>query len=278
MADLADLADLGGAPAPRGVPVPLQLPYAADPGTMTEWLVNHTTGMDHDAVLATLAGMNVKYSQIADPRKSPEAVVGLLKELAEDVLASEHLACFLTVTTPMETGKATVITVSRLSRFRSGIGQTSRFDGNVYGFLGEVEETQLPPLVKLPDNMSLRQVLAVRELTAPSDGEFDAWYGDGPTDPRVPVHGDELIVEEGGVLGEQRRVKVPYLQYLPTAWAPYFMAPQTPEQAMRTWRALELANVTERHTTITRQVTKWLAAACVRVGRSVPIDPRANCT
>jgi hypothetical protein len=156
--------------------------------------------------------------------------------------------------------------VSRLSRFRSGIGQTSRFDGNVYGFLGEVEETQLPPLVKLPDNMSLRQVLAVRELTAPSDGEFDAWYGDGPTDPRVPVQGDELIVEEGGVLGEQRRVKVPYLQYLPTAWAPYFMAPQTPEQAMRTWRALELANVTERHTTITRQVTKWLAAACVRVG------------
>jgi hypothetical protein len=84
---------------------------------MTEWLVNHTTGMDHDAVLATLAGMNVKYSQIADPRKSPEAVVGLLKELAEDVLASEHLACFLTVTTPMETGKATVITVSRLSNF-----------------------------------------------------------------------------------------------------------------------------------------------------------------
>jgi hypothetical protein len=77
---------------------------------------------------------------------------------------------------------------------------------------------------------------------------------------------NELIVEEGGVLGEQRRVKVPYLQYLPTAWAPYFMAPQTPEQAMRTWRALELANVTERHTTIMRQVTKWLAAACVRVG------------
>ncbi len=35
---------------------------------------------------------------------------------------------------------------------------------------------------------------------------------------------------------------------------------------MRTWRALELANGTERHTTIMRQVTKWLAAACVRVG------------
>jgi hypothetical protein len=40
------------------------------------------------------------------------------------------------------TGKAIVIAVSRLSRFQSGIGQTTRFDGNVCGFLGEEEDNQ----------------------------------------------------------------------------------------------------------------------------------------
>jgi hypothetical protein len=58
----------------------------------------------------------------------------------------------------------------------------------------------------------------------------------------------------------------PYL--VPKAWTPYFMAPQTPEQAMRTWQALAfLVNVTEWHSMIMRQqVTKWLTAVCVRVG------------
>ena len=268
MADLAGLAAIGVAQALQELPAPPQRPYAADPGTLTGWLTTTTAQLDHDGVLASLTGINAKYANINDATmRTAEQVTGLLKELAEDVLASEKLESFLTVTTPAETGKAVVIAVSRLSRFRSGIGQTSRFDGNVYGFLGEVEAHQLPPLVKLPDNMSLRQALATRELTAPSGEEFDAWYGDGPTNPRVPIQGDELMVEEGGAVGQEERVKVPFLQYLPAAWAPYFLAPQSPEQAMRTWRLLEATNTTHRQGLVTNQVTKWLAAACVRVGQ-----------
>jgi hypothetical protein len=133
--------------------------------------------------------MNTKYANISTLGHTVEHVTSLLKELGEDVLASEALASFLTVSTPAETGKAMVIAVSRLSRFRSGIGQTSRFDGNVYGFLGEVEDNQLPTLVKLPDNMSLRQALAPRELTAPSGEEFLAWYGEGPRTPGFRFRG-----------------------------------------------------------------------------------------
>jgi hypothetical protein len=59
------------------------------------------------------------------------------------------MGSYLTVTTP-KGGKPTVIIVLRLSRFRSGIGQTSPYDGNVYGFLGEVEEGQMPPLMVTP--------------------------------------------------------------------------------------------------------------------------------
>jgi hypothetical protein len=115
--------------------------------------------------------MNAKYANVVDPL-TQERIDALLRELAEDVLASEGLESFLTVTTP-EGGTPTVITVSRLSRFRSGMGQTSPYDRNVYGFLGEVEEGQLPPLMKLPDTLSLRQPLAVREEVAASDEEVD---------------------------------------------------------------------------------------------------------
>jgi hypothetical protein len=261
--------------------VPLQLPYAADPGTLTGWLVARNEGLDRDSVLAVLAAMNAKYANVTDPNNTQENVTSLLKELGEDVVASEMLESFLTITTSTEAGKAMITTVSRLSRFRSGIGQVSRFDGNVYGFFGEVEERQLPPLMKLPDNLSLRQALAVRKRWAPSWAEFDAWYGDGPTNPRVPIPGDELMARAGeeaaAVVAAQEQdddanggedegmVEVPSLQYIPAAWAPYFMAAQTPEAAMRTWRKLVAGNTTASHAEITESVTKWLSAACVRV-------------
>jgi hypothetical protein len=75
--------------------------------------------------------------------------------------------------------------------------------------------------------MSLRQALAPRELTAPSGEEFLAWYGEGPMNPRVPIQGDRLMTEEGGAVGQEERVTVPYIQYLPAAWAPYFLAPRS---------------------------------------------------
>ena len=133
MADLA-FAAAGGLPVRLNLPVPLQRPYAADPGTLTEWLVAKTANLGRDADLAVLAAMNAKYANVVDPLLTQERIDALLRELAEDVLASEGLEPFLTVTTPEE-GTPTVITVLRLSPFRSGMGQTSPYNGNVYGFL-----------------------------------------------------------------------------------------------------------------------------------------------
>jgi hypothetical protein len=121
-------------------------------------LVAKTANLGRNATLAVLAAMNAKYANLVDPLFTQERVDAMLRELAEDVLASEGLESFLTVTTP-EGGTPTVITVSRLSRFRSGMGQASPYDGNVYGFLREVEEGQLPPLMKLPDNFSCTRSL-----------------------------------------------------------------------------------------------------------------------
>ena len=262
MADLA-VAAAGALPVRMNLPVPLQRPYAADPGTLTEWLVANTADLGRDAVLAVLAAMNAKYANVVDPLLPQERVDALLRELAEDILASEGLESFLTVTTP-EGGTPTVITVSRLSRFRSGMGQTSPYDGNVYGFLGEVEEGQMPPLMKLPDAISLRQALAVREVVAAADDELDAWYGEGPGNPRVPTQGDELVTELEGGFGVN--VKVPLLQYVPMAWAPYFIAAQSPEVARRTLRRLTEGNLTDLQRQHTARLETWMRAACMRSG------------
>ena len=262
MADRA-VAAAGALPVRMNLPVPLQRPYAADPGTLTEWLVANTADLGRDAVLAVLAAMNAKYANVVDPLLPQERVDALLRELAEDILASEGLESFLTVTTP-EGGTPTIITVSRLSRFRSGMGQTSPYDGNVYGFLGEVEEGQMPPLMKLPDSISLRQALAVREVVAAADDELDAWYGEGPGNPRVPTQGDELVTELEGGLGVN--VRVPLLQYLPMAWAPYFIAAQSPEVARRTLRRLTEGNLTDLQRQHTARLETWMRAACMRSG------------
>jgi hypothetical protein len=187
-------------------PVKLVDVNAAIPGTLTEWLVAKTANLGRDATLAVLAAINAKFASLVDPLLTQERVDAMLRELAEDILASEGLESFLTVTTP-EGGTPTVITVSRLSSFWSGMGQTSPYNGNVYGFLGEAEERQLPPLMKLLDNLSLRQALAVREVVAGAEKELDMWYGEGPGQHREPIQGDELVTQSEG--GLATNVKAP---------------------------------------------------------------------
>jgi hypothetical protein len=187
----------------------------------------------------------------------------MLRELAEDVLASEGLESFLTVTTS-EGGTPTVMTVSRLSRFRSGIRQTSPYDGNVYGFLVEVKEEQMPLLMKLFDALSMGQTLADRKVVAAAEEELDVWYGEGPGSPWVPTQGDELVTESEG--GLATNVKVPLRQYIAMAWAPYFMAAQLPEAARRTLRWLTEGHMTKQQRGHTVRLKTWMRAACMRSG------------
>jgi hypothetical protein len=61
-------------------------------------------------------------------------------------------------------------------------------------------------------------------------------------------------------------VKVPLLQYIPMAWAPYFMAAQSPEAARRTLRRLTEGHMTDLQHKHTVRVETWMRAACMRSG------------
>jgi hypothetical protein len=253
--------EVGEHPArdPRVAP---QRPYAADPGTLTSWFERETSGASHDEVLRILSATNAKYASVAVNEGRPEAALALLKELAEDVLAAEPLEAFLTEMVP-EGGKPTVIVVSRLSRYRPEMGHESVWTGQVFGFLGEAEEGQLPPLMKLPDALSLRQALAPRDVVAPTWAEWNAHYGVGLE--RYPIRGEELMSVDGAE-GAGRTVSVARLQYIPRAWAPYFLEGMTPERAMRVVRLLIDFLGTDAQRAIAAPIERWCAAACTRSG------------
>jgi hypothetical protein len=82
------------------------------------------------------------------------------------------------------------------------MGLTSQYNGKMYAFLSEVEEGQMPPLIKLPDNLSMRQALAVRQVVAGAEEELNVWYVKGHGNPRVPIQGDELVAESEGGLAQ----------------------------------------------------------------------------
>jgi hypothetical protein len=76
--------------------------------------------------------------------------------------------------------------------------------------------------------------------------------------------GDELVTESEG--GLATNVKAPLLQYIPMAWAPYFMAAQSPEAARRTLRRLAEGHMTEQQREHTGRLETWMRAACMRSG------------
>ena len=271
MADpVLDLGAGGHPPVPE-VSAALQRPYAADPGTLTKWLVDDTAGANPDEVLTVLAATNAKYDEVAAKIAAgqADAAASLLKELAEDVLAADPLEVFLTATVP-EGGKTMVVTVARMARYRPELGQVSGWKGQVFGFLGEVEEGQLPPLMKLPDALSLRQAIEPHPISVPTWQEWDVHYGVGPD--RVQVVGEEVLVSVEAA-GAGRTVDVPRLQYLPRAWAPYFLEAMTPEKAMRLTRTLISGLATFAQRATVTSLERWCAAACTRSG---PIGAQRN--
>ena len=68
---MAELAGLAAGREPEGVdppPVPVQLPYEADPGTLTHWCIAKTRGSTCPEIFGALIAMNAKYPQGARRR------------------------------------------------------------------------------------------------------------------------------------------------------------------------------------------------------------------
>ena len=109
---MADL-EIGGPPGLLPVAL-VQLPYAADPGTLTEWLLRDTAREPVGAVLKVMKAVTAQYADLspldADNYKDMVEVMA-----ASIFLGSDELNLFLTVT--ILAGSHQVFVISGLSRY-----------------------------------------------------------------------------------------------------------------------------------------------------------------
>jgi hypothetical protein len=133
------------------------------------------------------------------------------------------------------------------------LGAVSAFGGKTFGFFGEFEDGQLPPLLQLPGD--LKDCIAPLAKKAPTAETLDAYSAVAQDSALLPLQTPATSEE----------VSVPRLQYLPKAWAPYFMAAGPPENALKVARTLVTQLPIDQQDT-TAPLLNWCKAACVREG------------
>jgi hypothetical protein len=171
------MADVEIRGPPGLLPVALQLPYAADPGTLTEWLLRDTAREPAGAVLKMMKAVTDQYANLppSDKDDHMERVVGVM---ATSSLGSGDLSLFLTVMTLAGSEVSSVSIISGLSHYSIGLGAVSEFWGATFGFFGEFEDGQLPPLLQLPGD--LKECIAPLVKKAPMVETLDAFYVGAP--------------------------------------------------------------------------------------------------
>ena len=200
---------------PAAVAAP-PIPFANVPGTITQWIMtNFAVEQQEQLVQAELhAAYTTNYSGVVNMDVAEQTA--RYHEISANLLASPVFRAFFIV---MDEGNVAMLhLVHTVKRYSCGIGATAQFSGTVFGFLGDVNDGQLPQLVAMSDRISLPFVAMLRPFSLPSAAAITTSLADpnriglvpGPAvNPAVPV------------------VHLPILAYCPTLWAPYFMAPMT---------------------------------------------------
>jgi hypothetical protein len=216
---MADIK-IGGPPGLQ--PVAPQLPYTAAPGTLAEWLLRDIARESAGAVLKMKA-VTTQYANLppSDEDDHMERVVAM----ATSILGSDDLSLFLTVMT-LASSEVSVSVISGLLGYSVGLGAIPAFGGATFGFFGEFEDSQLPPLLQLLGD--LKDCIAPLAKKARTVETLDAFYAGAPDSALLPLQ----------MPATSEEVLVPRLQYLPKTWAPYFMAAGPPENALKVARAL----------------------------------------
>ena len=172
--------------------------------------------------------------------------------MATSILGSDNLSLFLPVMT-LTGSEISVSVISGLSCYSIGLGAISAFAGAMFGFFGEIEDRQLPPLLQLPGD--LHDCIAPLVKKAPMVETLDASYAGAPDSALLPLQPPATSEE----------VSVPRFQYLPKAWTPYFMAAGPLDNALKVARALVTQLPIDQQDDAA-PLLNWCKAACLREG------------
>jgi hypothetical protein len=243
-----------GAPA---VAVTPQLPHGADPGTITEWILQATSTETSDSISR---GLELGFNRLVNDIPATDAVdyEDVMREMTDEIIHSDTLVTYL-VATNIGNNVVRVTVAHSIARYSAGFGGSNALHGGTLALLGEMVGDQLPMLVKFLDDPAedLVHALAMEEVIVPTDAQVDAYFLTPTAENLLPP----MTVAQGGVA-----MNLSNMCPIPLAWAPYFMDFKTPQEALRMGQALiaTLGDVT--HRTRAAPLLDWLRATCVRLG------------
>ena len=200
-------------------PLPSRLPYVADLGKYTQWWLTDTVGVDAAEVakecevyLVALTGTTADYP-------------GIISSL----LSAADRTVFLKVLQ----GNQMYIGQS-VGSFSCGLGRPTASHNRFFGIIGEKVGGSLRPIAMVPTTGLIQWIqLKTKIKTMETDLEGLA------ADPK------EVIAAPLGTVsaGARPLVEVQILVILSRAWAPYFLGPQLPWEALGLFENL-MGNIT----------------------------------
>ncbi len=241
----------GAPPAPAQVP---HLPFAGDFGTLTGWLLEKTATETSEAISRDI---NSGFERLATmPCLNENEHDEAMRNLVDEVLNSDTLGCYLTVTNTGATS-AKVTVIHSLARYSAGFGGNSSLQGRILGFLGETVGTQLPTFVgtsSAPGD-DLAHGFTLEDVDVPTAIQVEAYFNG-------PAAGNLMPAIPAGVNSMLLCPLVP----LPLAWVPYFLDSKTPYAAYQMGAILVASLETGEHRARAEPLLDWLRTSCVRLG------------
>jgi hypothetical protein len=220
------------------VPDTPRLPFAPDPGTYTQlWTSQAAT------------------TTASDMKEDMESYMGIYNNGNPDygaiqttILNSSDWIGFLTVLAGNQ-----VVLVHSLGLFSSGLGRPTPAHNRMFGLLGEKVGSDLPPIVMVP-SAGLVPWIKVQTRYQPDDDELTT-LEDGT---RLTISKPVVEVDESGR-------SVQNICFITKAWAPYFLAPMTPWDALKVFRRL-LSTIPPPLRDGFDFLGSWLACVCTHDG------------
>jgi hypothetical protein len=142
-----------------------------------------------------------------------------------------------------------LVLVHLLGLFSTGLGGPTPAHNRMFGLLGKKVGTDLPPIVMVP-SACLIPWLRIQSRYQPRDNNLEVFEsGRNMTIPRPTTedYNDKMSVQN--------------ICFVTKAWAPYFLAPMLPWNALKVFRRL-LAQVPPPLQTGFDFLGSWLAIAC----------------
>jgi hypothetical protein len=162
---------------PGGLPPPAapRLPFGADPGTITGWLLENTVdSTSHSISLEMEQCFNRLDNVLVDGDPGHDEA---MLQMVDEVRHSDTIVTYL-VATNICNNEVSITAVHSIGKYSAGLGGSNALHGRSLPLLGEMRGDQLPMLVSFDEDpdKNLSHALELEPVVVPTDALVDAYF------------------------------------------------------------------------------------------------------